>query len=228
MQAALLFRVRRSWNEQKTMQHTAATGAAAPGGGGSGQNDRVHLAVLPGGGGHDDLGHACHLCRDHVHEHGGGIGRRAAGHIDTGLFNGGIFLAQHDAGLVVHHKILVHLLAVEALDVGGSFAQGLKEVGVHARKGFVDLLLRHLQGIDLCAVKFQRVILQGFIAPGAHIGNDAVHHILHVFLRADVPVQDLLGPEFIKIIQLDHFVSSYRRGQFIPLGSYLSLLPRLQ
>lgn len=36
MQAALLFRVRRSWNEQKTMQHTAATGAAAPGGGGSG------------------------------------------------------------------------------------------------------------------------------------------------------------------------------------------------
>ena len=36
MQAALLFRVRRSWNEQKTMQHTAATGAAAPSGGGSG------------------------------------------------------------------------------------------------------------------------------------------------------------------------------------------------
>ena len=33
-QAALLFRVRRRWNEQKTMQSAAAAGAAAPGGGG--------------------------------------------------------------------------------------------------------------------------------------------------------------------------------------------------
>ena len=32
----MLFRVRRSWNEQKTMQCAAAAGAAAPGGGGSG------------------------------------------------------------------------------------------------------------------------------------------------------------------------------------------------
>ena len=32
----MLFRVRRSWNEQKTMPYTAAAGAAAPGGGGSG------------------------------------------------------------------------------------------------------------------------------------------------------------------------------------------------
>ena len=177
-------------------------------GGSGGKDDRVHPAVLSGGGGHDDFGHACHLCRDHVHEHGGGIGRRAAGHIDTGLFNGGIFLAQHDAGLVVHHKILVHLLAVEALDVGGGFAQRFEEVGVHARKGFVDLFLRHLQGIDLRAVKFQRIILQGIVAPGAHIGNDAVHHVLHVLFRADIAVQNLFGPELVKVIQLDHFASS--------------------
>ena len=32
----MLFRVRRRWNEQKTMQCAAAAGAAAPGGGGSG------------------------------------------------------------------------------------------------------------------------------------------------------------------------------------------------
>ena len=101
-----------------------------------------------------------------------------------------------------------HLLAVEALDVGGGFAQRFEEVGVHARKGFVDLLLRHLQGIDLCAVKFQRVILQGFIAPGAHIGNNAVHHVLHVLFRADIAVQDLFGLQLVKVIQLDHFASS--------------------
>ena len=177
--------------------------------GGSGsKDDRVHPAVLAGGGGHDDLGHTCHLCRDHVHEHGGGIRCRTAGHIDTGLFNGGIFLAQHDAGLVVHHKILVHLLAVEALDVGGGFAQRFEEVGIHVRKGLVDLLLRHLQGIDLCTVKFQRIILQGIVAPGPHIGNDAVHHILHILFRADIAVQDLFGLQLVKVIQLDHFASS--------------------
>ena len=115
-----------------------------PGGGGSGQNDRVHLAVLPGGGGHDDLGHPCHLGGDDVHEHGGRVRRRAAGHIDARFFNGSVFLPQYDAGAVVHHKILVHLLAVELLDVLCSLPQGLEEIGVHARKGFVDLGLRHL------------------------------------------------------------------------------------
>ena len=114
------------------------------GGGGSGQNDRVHLAVLPGGGGHDDLGHPRHLGGDNVHKHGGRVRRRAAGHIDTGLFNGSIFLPQYNAGAVVHHKILVHLLAVELLDVLRRLPQGLEEIRVHARKGFVDLGLRHL------------------------------------------------------------------------------------
>ena len=75
-------------------------------------------------------------------------------------------------------------------------------------RGGKKLQERHLQVVDLCPVKFQRVLLQRLVAPGADLGNDAVHHILHVFLRADVPVQDLLGPELIKIIQLDHFVSS--------------------
>ena len=102
----------------------------------------------------------------------------------------------------------MHLLTVEALNVGGSLPQGLKEIGVHIGKGLVDLRLRHLQVVDLCPVKFQRVLLQRLIAPGADLVNDAVHHILHVFFRADVPVQDLLGPELIKIIQFDHFVSS--------------------
>ena len=178
------------------------------GGGGGGKDDRIHPAVLSGGGGHHDLRHARDLGRDDIHQHGGGIGRRAAGHIYARLFNGGIFLAQHDAGLLVDHEVLMHLLAVEALNIGGSLPQGLKEIGGHIGKGLIDLRLRHLQVVDLCPVKFQRVLLQCLIAPGADLGNDAVHHILHVFLRADVPVQDLLGPELIKIIQLDHFVSS--------------------
>ena len=91
------------------------------------------------------------------------------------------------------------LIAVDAVVVARN---------VHVGKGVLDLLLRHLQGIDLRAVKFQRIILQGIVAPGAHIGNDAVHHVLHVLFRADIAVQDLFGPELVKVIQLDHFASS--------------------
>ena len=177
-------------------------------GGGGGKDDRVHPAVLSGGGGHDDLGHACHLCRDHVHEHGGGVGRRAAGHIHARLFNGGVLLPQHDAGLIVHHKVLVHLLAGEVLDVGRRLPQGLEEIGVHARKGLVDLFLCDLQVFNDSPVKFQGVVLQGLVAPGTHIGNDAVHHVLHVLLGADVAVQDLFGLQLVEVVQLDHFASS--------------------
>ena len=176
--------------------------------GGGGQNDRVHLAVLPGGGGHDDLGHARHLGGDDIHKHGGGVGRRAAGHIHARLFNGGVLLPQHDAGLIVHHKVLVHLLAVEVLDVGRRLPQGLEEIGVHARKGLVDLFLCDLQVFNDSPVKFQGVVLQGLVAPGTHIGNDAVHHVLHVLLGADVAVQDLFGLQLVEVVQLDHFASS--------------------
>ncbi len=61
------------------------------------------------------------------------------GHIDTGLFNGGVFLAQHDAGVIVHHKVLVHLLAVEGLDVGGGLCRVAQNP--RRRKGFVNFRL---------------------------------------------------------------------------------------
>ena len=172
------------------------------------EDDGVHLSVFARRGGHHDLGHPRHFRRDDVHQHGGGVGRRAAGHIDARLLNGGVFLAQHDAGLIVHHKVFVHLLAVEGLDVGGGLPQGLHKIGVGGRKGLVDLLLRHLQFLDGCAVKFQCVLLQRRIAPGPHIGNDAVHHVLHVLLGADVAVQNFFGLQLVKIVKLDHFAAS--------------------
>ena len=102
----------------------------------------------------------------------------------------------------------MHLLAVEVLDVGRRLPQGLKEIGIHARKGLVDLCLRHLQVFNDSPVKFQGVVLQGLVAPGTHIGNDAVHHVLHVLLGADVAVQDLFGLQLVEVVQLDHFASS--------------------
>ena len=97
---------------------------------------------------------------------------------------------------------------MEGLDVGRRLPQRLEEIGIHPGKGRVDLFLRDLQLLDLCAVEFQRVVLQGGVAPGTDVGKDAVHHIFHVLLGADIPVQDLFGLEFRKVIQLDHLASS--------------------
>jgi len=102
----------------------------------------------------------------------------------------------------------VHLLAVEGLDVGSCFPQRLQKIGIHIGKGLVDLFLCDLQVFNDGPVKFQGVVLQGLVAPGTHIGNDAVHHVLHVLLGADVAVQDLFGLQLVEVVQLDHFASS--------------------
>ena len=189
-----------------------AAGLEDPGhacGGRSGEDDRIDFTVLTGGSGHDDLRNARHLGRDDVHQDGGRIRRRAARDVDTRLLDGGVFLAQHDAGLVVHHKIFMHLLAVEGLDVGGGLPQRFEEIAVHIRKGFFNFLLRHLDVIQLGTVELEGVFFQGLVAPGADIGNDAVHHVFHILLRADVTVQYLFGLQFIEVIQLYHFFSSF-------------------
>ena len=103
----------------------------------------------------------------------------------------------------------MHLLAVKALDVRGGFPQSFEEVRVHIGKGFVDLFLRHLQVFDRCPVKFQSVVLQGFVAPGADVGDDGVHHVLHILFRTDVAVQNLFGLQLVEVVQLDHFASSF-------------------
>ena len=102
----------------------------------------------------------------------------------------------------------MHLLAVKALDVGSRLPQRFEEVGVHIGKRFVDLGLRHLQILNFGPVKFQGVVFQCFVAPGAHIGDDAVHHVLHVLFGADVAVQDFFGLQLVEVVQLDHFASS--------------------
>ena len=111
------------------------------------QDTGVDLAVLAGGGGHNDLLHARHLGGDDVHQHGRGVGGRAAGHVNTRALDGGVLLAQHHAGAVVQHKVLVQLLLVEVADVGsGHFQCGNKfrVAGFQFGKGLVDFGLGDL------------------------------------------------------------------------------------
>ena len=96
-------------------------------------------------------------------------------------------------GLSFITKFLCTCWRWKALDVGGGLSQRFEEVAVHVRKGVFDLLLRHLEVLQLRAVELEGVFFQGLIAPGADVRKDGVHHVFHVLLRADVAVQNLFG-----------------------------------
>ena len=102
------------------------------------------------------------------------------------------------------------LLLVEGADVGGGHFQRFEEFRVGGGKGLVNFLLAHLHGFQRRTVKFQGVVLQRRIAAGAHIGNDGVHGGLHIRLGADVPVEDFLRFQSVKLINLNHSASASR------------------
>ena len=186
-----------------------------------GQNGGVHLAIAARGGGHNNLLDARDLGGNHVHQHGGGVGRRAAGHINARPLDGGVLLPQHNAGLVIDNKILMELLLMEVADVlGGHLQRGdeLRVGLVQLGKGFINLRLADADIGQIGMVKLGRVVNQCGVAAGADVRNDGVDGGLHIGLGADVAVQDFLGAYLIKVIQTNHFA----RASFILLSSSVS------
>ena len=174
----------------------------------SSQDGGIHLAIRPGGGGHHDLLHTGHLGGDHIHQYGAGVSGGTARHIHTGFFNRGIFLAQHNAGGIVHHKVLVDLVLMEGADVGGGHLQGSHKILTGGFKGFVNFRLAHPQLVQLGVVKFQSVIFQGGITAGAHIGDNGIHGCFHAGFRADITVQDFFRLQSVKLKNADHLASA--------------------
>ena len=144
------------------------------------QNHRVHLAVCAGRGDHHQLGAARDFGGDAVHQYGGGVGRGAAGHIQTHLLDGHDLLAQHHAGLVGHHKAVAALLFVEGTDVRRRLFQNRHKFRLHRREGLVDLRFGHFQIGKVGLVKAQGVFPQGLVAPGGHLSQNLGHRALHI------------------------------------------------
>ena len=105
------------------------------------QDGRVHFAVLSRRRGHHDLRAPGDPGGNGVHQHRGGVGRRAAGDVDAHLLDGGHLLAQDDARLVRDDKAVSHLLRMEQADVLRSLLQNGEKFRLHQGKGFFDLLL---------------------------------------------------------------------------------------
>ena len=188
---------------------------------GGGQNRGVHLAVPSRGGRHDDLPDARDLGGNDVHQHGGRVRRRAARHVDARALDGGVLLPQHDAGLVVDHKVFVQLLFMEVADVLGGHLQRRDELGIglfQLGKGFLNFGLTDPHVGQLGVVEFGGVLNQGGVAAGADVRNNRIDGGFHVGLGADVTVQNFLGAYLIKVIQTDHFA----RASFILFSSSVS------
>jgi hypothetical protein len=111
--------------------------SVTPGFLGGGQHGRLQLA---GRGDHGDAVDAGHLGGHGVHQHGRGIGRAAAGHIDAHGLQRRPAPAQLHAGLVGPGLILRTLAGVEGADAGGGEGDGLADLGRGLGRAGLDLL----------------------------------------------------------------------------------------
>ena len=174
---------------------------------GSCQDHGIDLAVSAGGRDHDHLSAPGDLGGDGVHQHGGGVGRCAAGHIQTGPVDGDDLLTHYDAVFIVDDKAAPHLGLVELADIRRRAAQNVQKLGVHRCHGFGDLLLGHLQSIQPDPVKLFTVFIQSLVAVFPDIGDDLrndgfhIHGVFH-------PGKDLLRRDFPEIQYSDHLASS--------------------
>jgi hypothetical protein len=134
-----------------------------------------------------------------VHQDRGGIGRRAAGHIETGGRDGGPALTQTDTLLVPVIQIPRPLAFVEGLDSGGRQIERRKGLGRAGGVRLRDLRLRdaQLRGRQLQAVEALGKVDQRRVTARLHrrqdLGDDP----------ADVLVRLALGGEQIAETRLE-------------------------
>ncbi len=149
---------------------------------------RIHFAVRPRRCRHDDLLHARHLRRDHIHQHAAWIGRLAARHIDTGYGERQDPLSENAAVRLRVDPAVAELFLVKRLDVGGGFLHDCKEWPVDGPDGLLDLRLCHtdVPGMTLPLIKLLRVGKYRPITVCPHIGYDVRHGLLifRIIIRA--------------------------------------------
>ncbi len=152
------------------------------------QCTRIHFSVRPRRCRHDDLLHARHLRRDHIHQHAARIGRLAARHIDTGYGERQDPLSENAAVRLRVDPAVAELFLVKRLDVGGGFLHNRKERPVDGFDGLLDLCLRHTDviGMTLPLIKLLRVGKYRPVTVCPHIGYDVRYCLLifRIIIRA--------------------------------------------
>ena len=129
------------------------------------QNGWIHLAFTIRWGAQYDFLAACYLGGCGQHQHCREEGSGAAGDIETYALNSHTLLPAGDTFLCLYLLSYKALRYVEHLDVVVSQDDGVAQLVAHQPLGFLHLLFRYGQVVQLCLVKLQLVIAYGFVAP---------------------------------------------------------------
>ena len=155
---------------------------------------------------HDHALNAGHLGGNGVHEHGGGILRATARHIDAGGSERGHLDAEHGAVRTRGKPALLDLALVELANLArGLFDRGDKG-RIEALERGVDLLLRQTKALQLDTVKTLAVVTHRGIAVSTHVGHDIAGGVDDV-LRQHALAVELIGNEALTGASLMVFIS---------------------
>ena len=136
--------------------------------------------------------HAGHLCRDGVHEDGGGVLRAAAGHVDRGGGHGRHLHAEHRAVRAGGEPGLLALALVEVADLVARLRERGEELRRHGVERAGEHLVGHAEGVRAGAVEAQAALAHRRVAARADVVHDllgSLHDLGRQRARAAVEVR---------------------------------------
>jgi len=134
----------------------------------------VHLAAelaLRRAGDGDRL-HACRLRGDHIHDHGTGIDRKTARHIQADAVHGDPSLAHLCAGSQIHRSARGNRRLVEGADAVDRLLERLPDRRIQASQSVGQCLIRDTQGRGRHAIEALAVLEHGLGTARADVGKD--------------------------------------------------------
>ena len=155
----------------------------------SGQNIRIHLAILPWRCRHRDRRAARHERRYRIHEYGRRIGRAAARYIDADTLDRKELFPELHAISEILRPGLSHLFLVECLDIRFRFFQDFQKFRRHLRESFLHLFFRHAEIGELHPVEFLRQLTDGRITAVSHLFQNSGHGLLQLFRQIHIAVR---------------------------------------
>ena len=121
---------------------------------------------------HDHTLDAGDLGGNGIHEHGGGILRATARHVDAGRRERGHLNTEHRAVRTRGKPALLDLALVELANLARGLLERSDKGRVEAFERGIDLLLRQAEALQINTVKTLAVIAHRSIAVGTHVGHD--------------------------------------------------------
>ena len=157
------------------------------------QRRGIHLPVFSRRRSHDNLLHACHFCRNNIHQHGRRIDRLAPGYIDAYFRQCRNLLPQKRSIRLAVKPAVTPLFFVISPNVDQRLTDHLQQILIHILISFLDFLLRYPDRIraDLYLIKSGCIFKQCFIAFLFHRCHNISHSSFKFLITVRAPLQKI-------------------------------------